>query len=35
MLDEDRWGDVAGKVVFLPEKVVLLKILHGWLLWMG
>ena len=32
MLDEDGGRDVAGKVVFLPEKKVLLKILYDWLL---
>ena len=35
MLDENRCGDTAGKMVFLPKEVVLLKVLHDWFLWMG
>ena len=32
MLDENGGRNVAGKVVFVPKKMVLLKVLHDWLL---
>ena len=32
VLDEDGGRNVAGEVVFLPKKMVLVKVLYDWLL---